>query len=89
VKGFIAASVPIDLAALPGGAEVQTIAGKPTLYVTVQSKVRLYKKRRVVATSEIRVGYSQESPLTNQGVNVEWHKAFKPASLELPERPQP
>lgn len=84
VKGSVTVSVPVDLSALPGGAVAQTIAGKPTFYVTIQSKVRLYKKKRLVATNEIRVGYSQESPLTNQGVNVEWHRTFKPTRLRLP-----
>lgn len=84
VKGSVTASVPVDLSALPSGAVVQAVAGMPTFYVTVQSKVRLYKKKRIVANNEIRVGYSQESPLINQGVNVEWHKTFKPVALELP-----
>ena len=87
VKGSVTASVPVDLSALPSGAIVQAIAGKPTFYVTVQSKVRLYKRKRLVANNEIHVGYSQESPLVNQGVNVEWHKTFKPAALELPKVP--
>lgn len=78
VKGYVGISIPINLATVPGGAVTQLIAGTPTFYANIQCKVRLYKRKSIVQTTQVAVGYSQKPAWTDQGVEVEWHKSFKP-----------
>jgi hypothetical protein len=83
VKGYVGISVPISLSTLPAGGVVQLVAGTPTIFANIQCQVRLYKRKKVVQTTEIRVGYSQKPAWTEQDVSVEWHKSFKPVELTL------
>ena len=85
IKGYVGISVPISLSSLPAGGIVQLVAGTPTIYANVQCQVRLYKKKRIVQTTQVRVGYSQKPAWTSQEAQIEWGRKFKPVGLTLPE----
>lgn len=84
VKGYVGISVPISLSSLPAGGFVQLAAGTPTFYVNIQCQVRLYKKKRIVQTTQVSVGYSQKPAWTDQEAQIEWRTKFRPVGLTLP-----
>ena len=84
VKGFVGISVPISLPSVPAGGVVQLVAGTPTFYANIECHVRLYKRRRVVQTTQVSVGFSQKPAWSDQGVLVKWRKQFRPIELSLP-----
>ncbi len=84
VKGTVRIAIPINLPGHPVATAIQPILGTPTIYANIECKVRLYKKTRVVQTTEVSVGYSQKPLWAEEGVSIEWHKRFKPVRANVP-----